>query len=291
MRAVAVFSVLLFSIGSFAQQPAPKVRITQQVDPSQRVTLPGNTHPLARAEFDRGPAPDSMIANRMLLLLSRSDEQEKALRQLLDDQQTKGSPNYHKWLTPEEFGEQFGAADVDVQTVTTWLLNNGFQVTDVAPGKNVIEFSGTAGQLRQTFHTDLHKYNVKGEEHWANANDPQIPAALAPVVKGIASLNNFSRRPHSHKFKSFKRDLESGQATPLVTTGGSPPYYLLGPGDFAVIYGSNPLLTAGTKGAGQKIAIVGRTNINLQDVTDFRTLFGLPMTPDNHTSVLLNGAF
>lgn len=225
----------------------------------------------------------------MLLVLSRSDAQEKALRQLLDDQQTAGSPSFHKWLTPEEFGQQFGPADTDVQAVTSWLLNNGFQVDAVSPGKNVIEFSGTVGQLRQVFHTDIHKYVVNGTDHWANANDPQIPAALAPVVRGIASLNNFPRRPHSHTFDVMKHDIQTGETTPLITTGGAQVYYPLGPADFSVIYGSSSLLQGGFNGSGETIAIVGRTNINPQDVTDFRTLFSLPMTPDNHTSVVLNG--
>jgi hypothetical protein len=282
-----IFVSLIVTTIAAAQRPAP--RITQQIDPNQRVTLHGNTPPLARAAFDQGPAPDSMMESRMLLVLSRSDEQEKALRQLLDEQQTAGSPNFHKWLTPEEFGQQFGPADSDLQSVTTWLLNNGFQVTEVSPGKNVIEFSGTVGQLRQVFHTDIRKYVIGGAEHWANANDPQIPAALAPVVKGIASLNNFGLRPQSHTFNVMKHDVQTGETMPLITTGGTPPYYPIGPADFSVIYGSRSLLQAGNDGSGQTIAIVGRTNINLQDVTDFRTLFGLPMTPDNHTSVILNG--
>jgi hypothetical protein len=270
-----------------AQRPAS--RITQQIDPNRRVTLEGNTPALTRGALDRGPAPSSLLESRMLLVLARSDEQEQALRQLLEEQQTAGSPNFHKWLTPEEFGQKFGPSDADLQTVTTWLLNSGFQVTEVSPGRNVIEFSGTAGQLRQVFHTDIHKYVIHGAEHWANANDPQIPAALAPVVKGIASLNNFGLRPQSHTFDVMKRDIRSGETTPLITTSGSPVYYPIGPADFSVIYGSNTLLQAGYNGSGQTIAIVGRTNINPQDVTDFRTLFGLPMTPDNHTSVVLNG--
>lgn len=288
---ISPFVIVLISLlsATIATAQRPTARITQQIDPNRRVTLEGNTLALTRLALDRGPAPNSMLESRMLLVLSRSDEQEKALRQLLDEQQTAGSPNFRKWLTPEEFGQQFGPSDTDVQTVTTWLLNNGFQVTEVAPGKNVIEFSGTVGQLRQVFHTDIRKYEFQGAEHWANANDPQIPAALAPVVKGIASLNDFGLRPQSHRFDVMKRDIRSGETTPLITTSGSPAYYPIGPADFSVIYGSNTLLQAGNNGSGQTIAIVGRTNINLQDVTDFRNLFGLPVSPDNHTSVILNG--
>lgn len=282
---------ILTAVAALGQISAPKPRITQNVDESRLTTLKGNVHPLAQAKFDRGRAPDNTPANRMLLLLSRSEEQEKALRQFLDEQQTPGSANYHKWLTPEEFGQLFGPADADVQTVTTWLLNSGFQVSHISAARNVIEFSGTAGQLRQTFHTDLHQYIVDNKSHWANATDPQIPQALAPVVKGIVSLNNFPRKPMSRKAGVFARDIHTGETTPLLTvTGGNgQKYYPLGPGDFATIYNSNPLKQAGIDGAGQTIAIVGESNINLQDVTDFRNMFGLPNTPDNHTKVILNG--
>src|SRR4029079_16965790 len=134
-----LFLTFFFSISIFGQQPAS--RITQHIDNSKLKTLPGSVHPLARPEFDRGAAPDSTPARRMLLLLSRSTEQETALRQFLDDQQTAGSPNYHRWLTPEEFGQMFGPSDSDVQTVSTWLMNSGFQVDKVSPGRNAIEFS------------------------------------------------------------------------------------------------------------------------------------------------------
>jgi len=100
----------------------PHPLITQAIDETQLTRLKGNTHPLARPVFDLGMAPASLPMERMLLVLKRSPEQESALRKLLDDQQDKGSPKYHKWLTPEQFGKQFGPTDNDVQTITGWLL-------------------------------------------------------------------------------------------------------------------------------------------------------------------------
>jgi hypothetical protein len=55
--------------------------------------------------------------------------------------------------------------------------------------------SGTARQLRDTFHTEIHSYSVNGTHHIANASEPKIPAALAPVVAGFASLNDFMPKP------------------------------------------------------------------------------------------------
>src|SRR2546422_145809 len=92
-------------------QASPPRLIVQPVDENQLTVLKGNTHPMARAQFDRGAAPPSLPMERMLLVLKRSPEQEDALRKLLDDQQDKASPSYHKWLTPDQFGQQFGPAD------------------------------------------------------------------------------------------------------------------------------------------------------------------------------------
>src|SRR5207249_2888174 len=154
--------LLLLILAALASAQENNVRplIVQAVDDSQLTTLKGNTHPLARAQFDRGAAPPDLPMQRMLLVLKRGDEQESALRKLLDDQQDKASPNYHKWLTPEQFGRQFGPADQDLQAVTSWLQMHGFQVSQVTKGRTVIEFSGTAAQVQEALHTSIHKYVV-----------------------------------------------------------------------------------------------------------------------------------
>src|SRR6266480_3759040 len=159
---VVLLLLILAALASAQESNVPPL-IVQAVDDSQLTTLKGNTHPLARAQFDRGAAPPDLPMRRMLLVLKRSDEQESALRKLLDDQQDKASPNYHKWLTPEQFGRQFGPADQDIQAVTSWLQTHGFQIGQVTKGRTVIEFSG--------------------------------PAALAAVVAGVNTLHNFLKKP------------------------------------------------------------------------------------------------
>src|SRR5204863_7037334 len=124
---------------------------------------------------------------------------------------------FHKWLTPQEFGEQFGPADSDIQAVTDWLTSQGFLLNRVTAGRTVIEFSGTAGQVRQALHTEIHKFAVEDEEHWANASDPQIPSALAPVVSGVVSINSFPRQWMSQRLGTFSRSKVTGEVSPLFT--------------------------------------------------------------------------
>jgi subtilase family serine protease len=291
--ALVSLCLVLSSLASLAQTNAVRARVTQAVNMQNLVTLRGNVHPLARSANDQGVAPDGLPMRRMLLVLQRGADQEASLRQLLDQQQVKSSPQFHQWLTPEQFGQQFGPADSDLQAVTGWLTAQGFEVTKVAAGRTVIEFSGTAGLVRKVLGTEIHKFRVNGEDYWANASDPQIPAALAPVVAGIDSFNNFPRKPLHESVGTFRRDKATGKVEPLFSNpttcsgGGSGCYNLtVGPGDFATIYNVSPLWTAGTDGTGQTLAVVGETNINIQDVRDFRTMFGLPA---NDPNIILNG--
>jgi subtilase family serine protease len=226
----------------------------------------------------------------MLLVLKRSPEQEAALRQLLTDQQIKNSANYHQWLTPEQFGSQFGLSDSDLQTATSWLQSHGFQIVNRSRGRIVIEFSGSAGQVKEAFHTEIHKYVVNEEEHWANSTDPEIPSALSPVVAGIASLHNFGRKPMHRVAAGFQpqrprpRRLARPTQMPnsFVATGACSslgiPCNFLGPYDFATIYNVLPLwnATSPIDGTGQTIAIVGQSDIYPQDFSNFRQDFGLP---------------
>lgn len=257
--------------------------ITQPVDEHDRVVLKGNTHPLARATYDKGPAPDDLPMNRMLLVLKRSADQERSLRSLLDAQQDKHSPQYHKWLTADEFGKQFGVADSDVQAVTVWLKNYGFQVAGVAHGRSTIEFSGTAAQVQEAFGTSIHKYEVNGEQHWANSSDPQIPAALAPAVAGVRTLHNFLKKPHIRLVdQSVSANYKPGKS-PQLTFPGSPPSHALAPADLKTIYGENQIASSGVTGQGITIAVVGRSNLygvqggfgQAQDVLNFRGLFNV----------------
>jgi len=281
-----ICSAAMVTVGQTANVAS---RITSAVDEKNMVTLKGNTHPMAAAQFDRGEAPGSLAMNRMLLVLQHTPAQEAAIKQLLAEQQNQGSSSFHQWLTPQQYGQMFGPSDQDIKTITSWLQSHGFEVASVSPGRHVIEFSGTAAQVQEAFHTTIHQYSVNGEEHWANANDPQIPAALAPVVVGVKSLHNFRAKPTSHYTGLYRRDKGTGTTTQIsgpnfTFDGGSE--FALGPADFATIYNVTPLWTAGIDGTGESIAIIQESNINVSDVHNFRALFGLPV---NDPEIVLDG--
>jgi pseudomonalisin len=262
---------------SSAAQPLyaqPRDRITSYIDDEQTVTIGGNRHPLAQTQYDAGAVSADYRMERMILTLLPDATQQEALAQFMASQNDPESPYYHQWLTPEQFAERFGVSDSDTAQIVAWLQGHGMEVEEVTAGRRSIIFSGTAAQVQTAFHTSIHTYNIGGDVHHANAMEPQIPAALVQVVGGVVSLHDF----RSNSMHSFVK-----KASPEFTSGGS---YYLSPADFATIYDLGPLYQQSITGSGQSIAIVGRTNINISDVRQFRTSFGLPA---NDPQIIVNG--
>jgi len=287
--ALTIFMSLLSFDPLASAQPAPdptnppltqppfvqvRDRIISFIDDDQRVTLRGNVHPLAQAQYDAGAvAPDFPMEHMLLTLLPDSTQQD-ALNQLVDAQNNPESPYYHQWLTPEQYGERFGVSDSDAAQVVAWLQGHGMEVEELTVGHRSIIFSGTAAQVQAAFHTSIHIFKIGDEVHHANVNNPEIPAALVQVVGGVVSLHDF----HSEPMHGIVR-----KPSPDFSSGGA---YYLAPADFATIYDLNPLYQQSINGNGQSVAIVARSNINIADARQFRTSFGLPA---NDPQIIVNG--
>src|SRR5215469_4315274 len=287
---IVLACLALFSLSSHSQT-APARMVTEAIDETRLVTLHGNVHPLARALYDRGKVDDSLPVKRVLLLLNRPAEREAALQKFLADVHRRGSSSYHRWLTPSQFGERFGPADSDIQAATNWLRAHGFTVAGVTTSKRLIEFSGTAAQVRGAFHTEIHRYEVNGEIHFANASEIRFPAAFGKLVRGLSPLHQFRARPYLHVAGPALYSPASKKAIPQWTItnpfGTSNPYaYPLAPADFGTQYDLGPLYQAGINGSGQTIGIINESNIDLSLVAAFQQLFGLAANP---TQVVIDG--
>jgi Pro-kumamolisin, activation domain len=272
VKILAPLLAVLLSMTSAAHArvlaPPAVPQITEAINPAQSSAMQTGVRPEVVAIngttiVDNGRVDDDLALDHMLLLLHRPDAQEQALDEFMDEQVTYGSPNYHNWLTVEEVAE-FGPAQSDIHTLTDWLQTQGFAVNDVSGDQMTIDFSGTAGQVRQAFHTEIHDLSVNGQAHIANMSMAEIPSALAPAVVGIASLNDF--RP-----MSFRRPV------PNYTISDS--FQAVVPADLATIYSLNPLFNGSPviKGSGQTIVLLEEGDVySVSDITTFRTTFGLP---------------
>lgn len=255
------------SPNALAAMPSSRALITDPVNESRLVMLPGNTRPEATAANDRGRITDDFRLEHLQLLLQRSPQREAQTEQFVDTLQDSASPAFHHWLTASDFGSRFGTSAADVGIVTAWLKSHGFSVDYVYPSRMMIDFSGTAGQVAEAFHTEIHHLSVKGVEHIGNMQDPQIPAALQRVIAGIVSLNDFRPKPRV-KRKPRYTDTSADCGT----------CYWIAPADLATIYNFKPLFAAARPitGKGQTIAVVEDTDLySNSDWTNFRSIFGL----------------
>ena len=296
MFAIALLCLLSTTFAFAAAGSAAEctsIAVTNAVDENVRTPLPGNVHPLARAEFDQGKVSDGLPLEHVIMLLKRSPEKETALETRIDQMHNQQSPLYQQWLSPDEVGSCYGAADADIAAVSAWLQKHGFTVDYVPPSKMMLIFTGTAGQVAEAFRTEIHNLNVHGEKHIANMSAPQVPAALAPAIAGFRSLNDFLPKPMVHLVGVAKRDPKTGKLyvakrgenapsvsgsvighkpSPMITYNDSPfcpgtDCEWLGPQDFYTIYNETPLLTghschgAACDGTGQTIAVIEETDV------------------------------
>ncbi len=265
-----VFVALAFTPAVISRAQAlvpasPRDRIVQPVDSSRISAVKGNVHPLARTAFDRGPADASLQLPEITMVFKPTAAQQAAVDELLASQQDRSSPNYHRWITPEQFASLAGVSENDLNKIVTWLEGQGFQIGTLSRSRTWISFSGSAQQVEAALHAPIHRYVVNGETHRANAAEPAVPAAFADVVLGFRGLNDF--HPHA-------RVRARGVAKPNFTSSISGLHFIT-PGDFATIYDLNALYSAGINGTGQKIAVMGQTDISMADITTFRSLAGL----------------
>lgn len=203
---------------------------------------------------------DAETRLRRLVLVTRPRDPDGIAR-FLADVQDPASPLFHRWLSPNEFGERFGPRLADLRAIADFLSEEGFEVEELPEGRAAVVFSGTAAQVETTFGVRFELLAREGESlpHLASVVPPSVPACLARAVLGLLPLDDLHR----------KRPLLAA----LTTNGG---VHTIAPADFATIYGCDSLATAGIDGTGQTIGIIGQTNLSLSDTRLFRQTFGLP---------------
>lgn len=282
---------LAISVSGFSQKAqtsaSPAVRIEDKVDNALTVRVPGSRPAFVSAGTTGTPAAANTQLKHLRLMLSSSADQQTGLAQLMAEQQDRSSANFHQWLTPEQFGAHFGASQGDIAKVAAWLSDQGLTVDSVAISGRMIEFSGSVGALQTAFHTEIHHVTVNGEPHLSNTTEISIPQALAPVVAGVARLNDVLPTHQPGTVKTVKlSDVSRATLNVPYYSGPNSGYNYVGPGDAAVIYNTNPLTAAGIDGTGQSITIIAQSNIDLTNVEQFRSMFGLPK---NNPTIIVVG--
>lgn len=267
------------AVGAAANPPAT----LGAASASEVVRLPGHVHGRARPEQDIGAAPDSLPMNGLEIVFAKTPAQERALEQLLAAQQDPKSPQYHKWLTPAEYGARFGASQATVAAVTQWLEAYGFTVDALPANRSQLRFHGTKAQVEAAFRIEIHLFEVDGVKHFSNVSDPAVPAGLAAAITSIHGLNDFYPKA---TLRSRPAHPAGGGAKPQITYDGGKQNFV-GPGDFAVIYNLAPLYSAGVNGKGVTIAVAEESDIDPTVAGAFWS--GVGITPPTFTSMPVPG--
>jgi subtilase family serine protease len=281
-------SVFLWGAASGAQTSEIPPRIVGPVDELTLTTLQGNVSAAAQPQYDRGEAPGATQLTQIRIVLARSANQQQALNQFEQELQEKTSPNYHRWLTPDQFGKRYGPSDSDIAAIVAWLQSHGLMLESVSPGRTDIAFSGTVSQVEEALHTSIHSYERNGEQFYSNTTNPRIPSALAPVIRGIAHLNTLRPTPLHVHASSGRMNPETGRLEPFAGARGNQagPNFALGgnlylvPGDAATIYDTpnsifNANYSSATKydGTGVTIGIGGGDLIKIAAAQNYRSNF------------------
>jgi len=236
-------------------------------DARSRVQLRGHVPAWVERARDLGALAADEPVTHVVAFLARPPDKQQAWENILAAQQTPGSPDYHRWLTPEEIAARFGASPGDLQAVRTWLESQHLRVDKVSRSGGWITFSGTAASIGQTLSTELHRFEVMGEQRISVVSEPTIPASLARTVRFLSGLSTTSPRAQGRG--------EPGKRSPEYNSFSGKHY--VAPGDFAIIYDLDPVYALGLDGAGERIAIAGRSRVAAGDISEFQQETGLPV--------------
>ncbi|HKE47809.1 MAG TPA: S53 family peptidase [Rhodanobacteraceae bacterium] len=277
-RPLFFLSLAVFACGhALAAATAPSNdRIVANVDPDKRISLGEPRAAWISPAQDVGAVPDDLPLTQLSVVLKRSPERQQAFEQLIREQQDPASPNYHRWLSPREVGERFGATEHDLDAISGWLHAQGLSVDSVSNSRTRIRFSGSAAAVAAAFRTALRYYQTGNEKRIANASDAEIPAAFADAVASIAGLQTVRYRPSLHLTAPMQSRAASPEPAGTYCPGaGQDCQYNIFPADFAVIYNLTPLYQQNLRGSGQHIAVVGRARVYQPDIDHFQSLAGV----------------
>src|ERR1035437_3850363 len=262
-QSVLIACIVCIVAGTLSAQPR---LIKGPIQDTQRARMTGHIHPMAKAENDLGPMDASVTLPAITLVLRQTPEQQGDLDRLLTAQQDPSSPDYHRWLSPEQYADRFGASPDDIAKITAWLEQHNLHVTTVGRGRTSVVFTGTAGDVEQALQIRFHRYSVDGRNHFANTAEPSLPIALQTAIRAIHGL---------HDFRMQSKAVLRPALDPNYTSSSSGNHYL-SPDDFGTIYNIKALWNAGYDGTGQKVVIAGQTRVKLADIQPFRTKSQLP---------------
>jgi len=217
--------------------------------------------------------PDQQMNLTIVLPLRNQSELASLLGRLYDPT----SPDYHHFLSVDQFTEQFGPTVEDYEAAVSFAEANGLVVTSRPANRLIVPISGSVAQINSAFSLKMKVYQHPTENRTFFSPDREPTLNLSVPVAHIAGLNNFSL-PHPMSKMS-----QQGVA-PYNITGSGPGGSYLGSDMRAAYYGGTTLT-----GDGQVVGLLEFGGYDPSDVDLTFTKAGQTYSvPVNN--VLLDGA-
>ncbi len=252
-----VISLLLIAASFLA------IRIVVRADQNPRVTLSGQAVPLIQqAQLMQTMDPSQQLNLSIGLQLRNPADLDSLLSAIYDPQ----SPQYHQYLTPDQFNQLFAPAPDQVQQVVSFLQGQGLTVTSVAPNNLLIDATGSVAQVEQAFNIQINNYQLGNQMFYANATSPSIPTSISPLITSIGGLDN------SVLYQPLYRRLDTQHQNHRVTLAGQSGF---GPKDLSKAYDATPLQSAGIQGDNQTIALFELDGYQASDISQYFQANGL----------------
>jgi subtilase family serine protease len=263
-----LLALLSLAVPSISAQITQADRVTTQPEFTTSVRLAGHLPRWANPAADAGPvAADTPL--HLTFVLSRAPQLQAAFIQLLADQQDPASPRYHQWLTPQQAGEIYGPTQHDIDALTAWLTSRGLAPSELSPSRIFLTVNAPASAVSAALSTSFHTFTLHGEPRLSTTQEPALPAALAAIVQSISGLSDTPIQPMGH---GQAVSASSSVAEPRFTNNSN---HYVTPGDFANIFNLNTPYFTGFTGAGQRVAIIGRSRVVATDITEYEANTGL----------------
>ncbi len=230
----------------------------------QRRTLSGHVPQAATQLQPVDRLPESTRLNLAIgLPLRNQDGLTKLLQQIYDP----SSPQYRRYLTPEQFTEQFGPTEQDYQAVMDFARRSGFRITATHPNRVLLDVDASVADIEKAFRVTMRVYQHPKEARRFFAPDVEPSVEMNVPVLAINGLNNFTR-PHPAGLKIAPRQ-KTARAHPADGSGSSGTYMGY---DFRAAYAPGVTLD----GSGQSIGLVQFDGYYTNDITTYESLAGLP---------------
>ncbi len=159
---------------------------------AQTYTIHGNTPGFIQKATDLGAAdPSAVISVTAWLKLHN----ERKLDQLVASQKQKGSANYQKWITQDQFNSSFSPTAQEVKAVQNFLSAHGLTVLTVAENNFYVKVQGTVGAIEKAFNVQIDSYNLNGETHRSNKADPSVKNSAGGLIAAVTGLDDYGFQP------------------------------------------------------------------------------------------------